>query len=122
MFKKISLSGLLFLLPVVAFAQPTSAFGQIGDTIRALIGFMNGTLVPLVFAMAFLVFIWGMFKFFIFGGHDEESRESGKQLMIYGVVAFVMMVSIWGIVNVVAEGLGFRKSTIDQIPTLPTTR
>ena len=123
MFKKISIAaGSLWLLPVLAFAQPRAGLGGIGDTVSVAIDFINGFLVPAVFAIAFLLFIWGMFKYFILGGASEDSRESGKQLMIWGVVAFVMMVSIWGIVNVVADGLNFNDPDIQQIPDVPTTR
>ena len=34
--------------------------------------------VPLIFAVAFIVFIWGVFKFFILGGGNEEQREGGR--------------------------------------------
>jgi hypothetical protein len=30
------------------------------------------------------------------------------------------MVSLWGIVNLVAKGFGFRDENIEQIPNLPT--
>ena len=36
-----------------------------------IIGFINGTLVPLILALAFLVFVWGVFRFFIF---DTETN------------------------------------------------
>jgi hypothetical protein len=122
MLKKISIATTsLLLLPAFAFAQPRANFGEIGGTITTFIGFLNNILVPLVFSIAFLVFIWGMVKFFIIGGASQEGRDQGKQLMLWGVVGFVMMVSIWGVVNVVAEGLGFRKDEIQGIPNTPTS-
>jgi len=124
MLKKLSLgigSLVALALPVIAFAQtgPSPTFGPIGNVITNSVTFMNNVLVPLVFAIAFLFFIWGMFKFFILSGADEDGREAGKQLMMWGIVAFVLMVSIWGIVNVVAGGLGFRAQNIEQIPNVP---
>lgn len=122
MFKKFSLGLLLpFLLPVFALAQgggPSATFGTIGTTIQNFIQFINNILVPLVFALAFLFFIWGLFKYFIYS--TEEGKEQGKDLMLWGIIAFVVMVSVWGIVNVVASGLGFREEEIQQIPNVPS--
>jgi hypothetical protein len=122
MLKKVSLTILAFLFPALAFAQPTADFGGIGVTVTNTMQFVNGVIVPLIFAAAFLFFIWGMFKYFIMGGANEESRDQGKQLMLWGVIAFVAMVSIYGLVNVVAEGLGFRDTEIIDIPDIPGPR
>ncbi len=124
MFKKISLISLAFLAPAFAFAQtgPTGTFGGIGTTVGAFITFINSYLVPAVFALAFLLFIWGMFKFFFLSGANEEGRDQGKSLMLWGVIAFVMMVSIWGLVNVAATSLGFKAQQLNDIPFAPGPR
>ena len=42
--------------------------------------------------------------------------------MIYSIAGFVLMVSIFGIVNLIADGLGFSDDqTIDNIPNAPTS-
>jgi hypothetical protein len=117
---------LLRLLPFASFA-PLLALAQsnpgqltpISVFIKNIIGFMNGTLVPAIFAIAFLVFLWGMFKTFILGGSDEDKQEEGKHLMMYSIAGFVIMVSLWGIVNLVASGFGFQGQNIQNIPNLP---
>lgn len=83
-------------VPMVAFAQVRSIY----DAGRAITDIINNVLVPLVFAVAFIVFIWGVFQYFIAGGHDEEAKEKGKSLMLYGLVGFFLMVSVWGLVNI----------------------
>lgn len=84
--------------PALVSAQVTaSSAGTIGQGIIALI---NNVLVPLVFAVAFVVFIWGVFQYFIAGGADEEKRESGKSLMLWGIIGFFVMASVWGLVNI----------------------
>lgn len=104
-------------LPVVASAQ----FGEIDAFFGNISSFINNVLIPLVFAVALLVFIYGIFKFFILGGGDENSREEGKQLMLYSIIGFVLMVSIFGIVNLISNGLGFSDDEqIDNIPNVPT--
>lgn len=115
------------LIPFVGFA-PLMALAQGGagnlngveKFIDNIVQFMNSTLVPLIFAIAFLIFIWGIFKYFILGSDDEGSRETGRTYMMYGIAGFVIMVSVWGIVNLVAEGFGFSNDKIENIPDLPT--
>ena len=102
------------LTPVVVLAQ----FGEINEFFGNIVVFINDVLVPLVFAIAFLVFIWGVFQYFILGAGDETKRDNGKQLMLYGIIGFVVMVSVWGIVNVVSQGLGLDEENIRTIPNV----
>lgn len=116
------------LIPAAASFAPMLAFAQVGNLIgiRAFIAnimdFLNGVLVPAIFAIAFIVFLWGMFKTFILGGSDSDKQQEGKQLMMYAIAGFVIMVSLWGIVNLVARGFGFQGQQIQDIPNLPASR
>jgi len=118
--KKIGIGTLalaLVILPGVAFGQ----FGEVNDFLDDVSSFINSTLIPLVFALALLMFIWGIFKYFILGGDDEDNREDGKKLMLWSIVGFVVMVSVFGIVNLIAGGLGFSDDeNIQNIPNVPT--
>jgi hypothetical protein len=125
---KILAKTLPFLLLVVLFMPGTAsavadlAGGSIGLFVANIISFMNKILVPLIFAIAFLVFLWGMFTTFILGGSDEEKQSQGKSLMLYAIVGFVLMVSLWGIVNLVAAGFGLQDASVNNMPNLPVTR
>jgi uncharacterized membrane protein len=111
------LATLTTLLPVVALAQ----FGEITTFVGKISTFINSTLIPLVFGIALLMFIWGVFKTLILGGSDAEKREEGQQLMMWAIIGFVVMVSVWGIVNMIANGLGFSSNdSIQNIPNVPT--
>jgi hypothetical protein len=118
MLRKI-LIGLFLFAPVLAAAQTTinRDLGGIGTSIGFIVDFINKYLVPLVFALAFLFFLWGLFKYFFW--NTEEGKESGKQLMLWGIIAFVVMVSIWGIVNLLASGLGLRTQDPGTLPRGP---
>lgn len=99
--KIIILGSSLLLLPLVTFAQ----FGKVDDFFNNIGTFINNVLIPLLFAFALLFFIYGMFRYFILGGANDDDREKGKKVMIWSIVAFVLAVSIWGIVNIIAGGL-----------------
>ncbi len=58
------------------------------------------SLIGLVMVLALLGFIVGAIRFIATAG-DDRSRESGKQLMVWGVVALALMVSVWGVVLII---------------------
>ena len=69
--------------------------------------FVNNVLLPLLFGLALLFFFWNATKFFIIGASEPESKENAKRLAVYGIGAFVLLVSLWGIVNMLVSGLGW---------------
>jgi hypothetical protein len=115
--KKIATLAAVWALPMLAFAQVRS----IQDAAGAVTQIINGVLVPLVFAIAFIVFIWGIFQYFIAGGHDEEAKEKGKSLMIYGIVGFFVMVAVWGLVNILVGTFNLNQAP-PPLPAAPGPR
>ena len=113
--KKTIALALAWATPMLAFAQVTSLF-QAGTEITRLI---NTVLVPLVFAIAFIVFIWGIFQYFIAGGHDEEAKEKGRSLMLYGIIGFFVMIAVWGLVNILVNTFDLQKNGPSFIPHAP---
>ncbi len=67
------------------------------DLTANIVGLVGGSILPLLYALAFLVFIVGMARFFFTGG--EEGRTKGKQFMLWGIIGFVVMFSVWGVVK-----------------------
>ncbi|KKW43766.1 MAG: hypothetical protein UY97_C0010G0016 [Parcubacteria group bacterium GW2011_GWB1_57_6] len=92
-----------FALPLVSFA----AINNVADAGSFIINIINNVLVPVLFAIAFIVFLWGAFYTFIFGANSEEVREKGKNLMLWGLIGFFVMVSIWGLVNILTGTVSF---------------
>ncbi len=54
-------------------------------------------LVPLIFAMAVVVILWGIAQSI---SGSEEKRKAGKDIILWGVVGLFAMLSIWGLVNI----------------------
>ena len=74
--------------------------------------FLNGTIVPFLISVAFLVFVWNAVRYFVIGGNNEESREKARSLALWGIIGFVILISLWGIVNLLVNGLGFNNRAI----------
>ncbi len=92
-------------------SQPIESFAGF------FIGLINTVIVPVVFAIAFLVFLWGVFTYFIAGGANEEKRQEGTKFVFSAIIGFVIMVSIWGLVNLAGSLL---PGMNNNRPTLPT--
>lgn len=105
--KKLGYIGAALALPFLASAQGTINATNAQSLSLGIIDFINQIAVPLIFALAFIVFIWGVFLFFIAGGHDEEKKEKGKSLMFYGLIGFFVMISVWGLVNILSGTFSF---------------
>ncbi|MEK7514587.1 MAG: pilin [Patescibacteria group bacterium] len=92
---------ILTLAPSIAFAQPQT-FSQVVDTILNI----GNLAMPFLVALALFIFISGLVKFLSRGG-SEESVKEGKKLMLWGIIALFMMLSVWGIVRILLQSFGF---------------
>lgn len=77
--------------------------------ISASLVFIETVLLPTLFAIALLFFIFNVARYFIFKANDETARSQAKRLALYSIAGFVVLVSIWGIVNVISTGLGLNR-------------
>ena len=69
-------------------------------------GIINTFIIPIIFAFAFVVFVWGIVSYFFIHGSDETKRTEGKKFAFWGVIGMVVLLSVWGFVNLVLSTLG----------------
>ncbi len=111
--KKTALIGsLLFALPFIAFAQNL----QYGVTLLGSIGGLVSSAVPILIGLAMVAFFWGLVKYVKGVGKDHEA---GKNVMIAGLVALFVMVSVWGIIQVAQGALGIGTGASFNTPSVP---
>ena len=63
-------------------------------------------LIPLLGAIAFLMFIWGVARFIRAAGNEKELKDS-KNLLVWGVIGMFVLITIWGIVSFLRSEFGF---------------
>lgn len=114
--KSITLATLVFtvlLAPAFASADVFISFG-FGPTANicgsyivciadSLIYIINSVLVPVLFAVAFIVFLYGVANAYILHPGDEAAVKKGHKLILWGLIGFAVMISVWGLVNVVVN-------------------
>ena len=63
------------------------------------------------------MFIWGVVQYVINSG-EEAKKDKGKQFMLWGLIALTVMVSVWGLVDILGATFGVDDtSVIPQVKT-----
>lgn len=62
-------------------------------------------IIPAIFAATFVYFVWKMIDAWVINAGDETRRIEGKKYATAAVIAFVVMISAWGIVAMIKQSL-----------------
>jgi glucan phosphoethanolaminetransferase (alkaline phosphatase superfamily) len=95
-----SIAGTLWVLPVVAFAETKTLL----TIIQQITTYFNYILV-LLMGFAIVMFVWYVIKYFILS--NEDHKEAGMYVM-YSVIGFFVILSMWGIVNILQNTFGLQ--------------
>jgi len=113
--KRYLIAPLLFLsAPLMVFAAGIES-NPLVIFLQKIIVFIDQVLVPLLFTLAFVALLWGVFQYFIAGGANEEQRDKGKKFIVWAFIGLFVMTSVWGIVNLLTSSFGFD----NQAPDIP---
>jgi heme/copper-type cytochrome/quinol oxidase subunit 2 len=77
--------------------------------------FIN-TLLPFIISLTVLFFLWGLFQMVRAG--DGEGREEARGYVTWAIIALFVMVSVWGLVNLLVRSFRLDNSA----PPLPMIR
>ena len=119
--KKYYFTALAFvLLPAISFAQcastpnsinlNASSSNKLSDIVCYVIGIIN-ILTPILFALAFIVFFWGLSKY-VLGAGDSKVLKQGQQYMMWGVLALFILFSYQAIIGIAAGQLDFASPNV----------
>jgi len=78
---------------------------NLSNLINRFVDVIINPLIAILFALALALFMWGIARF-IWSADDETAREQGKSHMIWGLVGMLIMVSVYGILNVATSIIG----------------
>ncbi|MDB5239214.1 MAG: hypothetical protein JWO00_549 [Candidatus Parcubacteria bacterium] len=124
----LSLAALLsFILPHIAFAgvyvdcPPGNGGTTLCTLVDVTIGYFNIALV-LLMSFAVLMFTYYIIQYYV---KPNEDRKNAGQYVMYSIIGFFVILSLWGLVNILSNtfgGLGNRQnsSTLQDLPVFPT--
>ena len=104
------------LIVVGAVASPLFLYAADGDNdavlqpIRDFIGKLGALIInPVIyfmFAVALLVFMWGVFQY-IKDWESADAKKNGQQHMMWGIIGFVIMLAVYTIIRIVGNTVGY---------------
>lgn len=99
----------MFNLFSIAHAETASKVLEKNPAIKTLMGkIMDNIISPIVgvmFLLAFVLFVYGIFGM-ISSSDDSDKRNSGKRSILWGVIGMVIMLSVFGIIRLIAATVG----------------
>jgi hypothetical protein len=120
-FSYLALASILLPLSVAAQARTTS-INSIWDIFTFIKNILDAAL-PLIIAVAVVYFVYAIFMYVV--AVNDEKKAAAKDKIIYGIVGLFIMISVWGLVNILVNTFGLNNkaapasTTIkSQLPTL----
>ena len=96
------------------------------SALAGLVSFGNDILVPALFTVALIFFLYGLFNYFILGPGDEDKKEQGRGQLLRGNVGFVIGLLVWALLQVIIwlSALELpadieQNSSVQAIPNVP---
>jgi len=129
-FKKIFIAAAVFL-PMVSLAANSLRYNTTGSTrtygsyggggsgglwnlFSIVMDFLSQAVIILI-SLAVVFFLYGILKY-ITAGDDEEKRSKMKNVMIYGIIGLFVMISFWGIVNILINTFELDTTPYVEVP------
>lgn len=122
------------LIPIQTFAQtqtnttPSSSpacdtlLGGNIETIKDLIDWgtciMVKSIVPILFVLALVVFIYGVIEYFL-NPDSIQKRENARKYIIWALIGMFVIFTVPGIIEIIRNTFGISTNTI---PLLPETQ
>lgn len=100
-----------FLFPQIAYAL------DIPTLLSRIYRLILNPLILLLFAVATVIFLWGLMEF-LSNSESEEVRTKGRQHMLWGVIGMFIMISVFGIMNLLINTFGLTNGS-GEIITIP---
>jgi len=118
--KKFGLIAASLALPVFAGAQAVNT--SYIDSILISIQRILNLALPIIIAAAVVYFIYGIARYVMSG--SDDAKAAAKDKIIYGIVGLFVMISVWGLVNILVRTFNLNntpdiRNPLNQIPDLP---
>lgn len=88
----------------------------LSDFVRCTI---SNSLIPLAIAFGMLFLAWGITMLVLNAG-NEEAREKGKNLMVWGLIGFFVIAATWALVGILLNTFQLDNKTKAPIPCFQT--
>lgn len=77
--------------------------------------FIVNPIIGLLFALALVIFLWGVFQFFLQPDSDV-SKEEGRNHMLWGLFGVFIMFSVFAIMKIIVNTIGADVPGVQNLP------
>lgn len=100
---------------------------SVDEFVAKLDGLIINPLITLLFALAVVFFLYGVFEFML-NQANEEKKTDGKSHMIWGIIGMTIMLGAWAIMNLLLKTLNVNYikpnadtvgGTVTPLPKIP---
>jgi hypothetical protein len=77
---------------------------NIGDILCKVSSILK-LIIPILIALGIVYFVWGIVTYFI--NDNEEAKKKGRDRIIYGLLGFVIIFALQGLISIVINTFGF---------------
>ena len=85
-------------MPLFVYAAPPANFKAL---ITLILTDIFTPLVALIIGLAFVTFLWGVYKYITVA--STEGKEGARMTIIYGLIGLFVMLSVWGLVDILTR-------------------
>ncbi len=73
--------------------------------LSGLYGVLGTYVIPTIIFLCVVVFLYNVIRFFIWQGGSEDGREKARRYLVWSMIGFVLIVSLWGIISLLLTTL-----------------
>ncbi len=98
--------------------------GSLGIALAAIGDFIVNIAIPLHFALAIFVFLFGVLYYFVIGALEDDFKEEGRRALLWANLLIIVGIAVWGVM----EGIYFLadielevvdSQTVQNVPNVP---
>ena len=108
--------GIVSLATVIAPFMANAQGQTVGSLINTITSYLNDA-IYLMIAFATVMFVFYVVKYFMVPSDGEKRKEAGNYVM-YSVIGFFIILSFWGLVNIVRNTFGIYGSAPSDIQSI----
>lgn len=97
------------------YPDPGSSGGGLGSILSKIQELLN-MVIPVLVALGVVYFVWGVVQYVI--GSDEEAKTKGRDRIIYGIIGLTVIISLWGLVYILADTFDLDSSAAPDLGSL----
>src|SRR3989344_9032814 len=103
---------------VGTFAMPLMASAQSITSVTTLISSLINYSIGILIGVAIIAFFVGLIKYLFKSTGDATEKGKAAKLMIYGIIAIAVMLSIYGLVRLLQNTFGVGNGAAVPPPTI----